>query len=95
MKLENELMTNGNSATLDFHPNVLNLDLFLPLIRSYFKENGGFHVQFNVVGKETLCNAQKNPKKHPGLVVRIAGYPVLFNELSKNAQDSIIDRTEF
>jgi len=95
MKLENELMTNGNSATLDFHPNVLKLDLFLPLIRSYFKENGGFHVQFNVVGKETLCNAQKNPEKHPGLVVRIAGYPVLFNELSKNAQDSIIDRTEF
>ena len=95
MKLENELMTNGNSATLDFHPNVLKLDLFLPLIRSFFKENGGFHVQFNVVGKETLCNAQKNPKKHPGLVVRIAGYPVLFNELSKNAQDSIIARTEF
>lgn len=95
MKLENELMTNGNSATLDFHPNVLKLDLFLPLIRSYFKENGGFHVQFNVVGKETLCNAQKNPEKHPGLVVRIAGYPVLFNELSKNAQDSIISRTEF
>ncbi len=95
MKLENELMTNGNSATLDFHPNVLKLDLFLPLIRSFFKENGGFHVQFNVVGKETLCNAQKNPKKHPGLVVRIAGYPVLFNELSRSAQDSIIARTEF
>lgn len=95
MKLENELMTNGNSATLDFHPNVLKLELFLPLIRSYFKENGGFHVQFNVVGKEALCDAQKNPKKNPGLVVRIAGYPVLFNELSKSAQDSIIARTEF
>ncbi len=95
MKLENELMTNGNSVTLDFHPNVLKLELFLPLIRSYFKENGGFHVQFNVVGKEALCDAQKNPKKNPGLVVRIAGYPVLFNELSKSAQDSIIARTEF
>jgi formate C-acetyltransferase len=82
MKLENELMTNGNFATLDFHPNVLKLELFLPLIRSYFKENGGFYIQFNVVGREALCNAQKNPEKNPGLVVRIAGYPVLFNELS-------------
>jgi formate C-acetyltransferase len=95
MKLENELMTNGNSVMLDFHPNTLKRELFLPLIRSFFKKNGGFHIQFNVVGKETLCEAQRNPVKYPGLVVRIAGYPVLFNELSKTAQDSIIARTVF
>lgn len=95
MKLENELMTNGNSAMLDFHPNTLKSELFYPLIKSYFKKKGGFHIQFNVVGKNVLCDAQINPEKHPGLVVRIAGYPVLFNELSKSAQDSIIARTEF
>jgi formate C-acetyltransferase len=70
-------------------------ELFYPLIRSYFKKHGGFHIQFNVIGKNILCDAQINPEKHPGLVVRIAGYPVLFNELSKSAQDSIIARTEF
>lgn len=95
MKLENELMTNGNSTMLDFHPNTLKLELFLPLVRSFFKKNGGYHIQFNVIGKETLCDAQENPAKHPGLVVRIAGYPVLFNELSKSAQDDLIARTEF
>ena len=95
MKLENKLMTNGNSAMLDFHPNTLKRTLFLPLIRSFFKRDGGYHIQFNVFGKDVLCDAQKNPEKNPGLVVRIAGYPVLFNELSKSAQDSIIARTEY
>jgi formate C-acetyltransferase len=80
---------------LDFHPNSLKSELFFPLIKSFFKERGGFHIQFNVVGKNRLRDAQRNPEKHPGLVVRIAGYPVLFNELSKSAQDSIIARTEF
>ncbi|HEA70888.1 hypothetical protein LCGC14_0608340 [marine sediment metagenome] len=95
MKLENELMTNGNSVTLDFHPSAFKLDLFLPLIRSYFKRYGGYHIQFNIAGKETMLNAQNFPEKYASLVVRIAGYPVLFNDLSKIAQDSIIARTEF
>ncbi len=95
MKLDNELMTNGNSAMLDFHPNTLHIDHFRSLIRSFFKEKGGYHIQFNIVGKDILCDAQKNPENYSGLVVRIAGYPVLFNELSKTAQNSIIARTEF
>ena len=94
-KLENELMTNGNSVILAFHPNTLKMELFEPLIRSYFVENGGFHLQFNVVGKQTLCDAQQNPEEYQGLVVRIAGYSVLFTELSKPAQDDIIARTQF
>ena len=94
-KLDNELITNGNSVILAFHPNTLKIELFLPLIRTYFEENGGYHIQFNVVGKETLCDAQINPKEYQGLVVRIAGYSVLFTELSKSAQDEIIGRTEF
>ena len=95
MKLDNELITNGNSVILAFHPNTLKIELFLPLIRTYFEENGGYHIQFNVVGKEILCDAQINPKEYQGLVVRIAGYAVLFTELSKSAQDEIIGRTEF
>lgn len=95
MKLDNELMTNGNSVILSFHPNSVNPNTFLPLIRTYFKEDGGYHVQFNVVGKNTLCDAQKNPNQYRGLVVRIAGYSVLFTELSKNAQDDIIARTQY
>ncbi len=95
MKLENELMTNGNSIILSFHPNSLKLNIFPTLIRSFFQANGGYHIQFNVVGKDTLCDAQMNPEEYRGLVVRIAGYSVLFTELSKNAQDEIIIRTEF
>jgi formate C-acetyltransferase len=95
MKLDNELITNGNSVILAFHPNTLKIELFLPLIKTYFEENGGYHIQFNVVGKEILCDAQINPKEYQGLVVRIAGYSVLFTELSKSAQDEIIGRTEF
>ena len=94
-KLENELMTNGNSIILAFHPNTLKLELFVPLIRTFLVENGGFHIQFNVVGKQTLCDAQKNPEEYQGLVVRIAGYSVLFTEISKPAQDDIIARTQF
>ncbi|MCJ7652037.1 MAG: glycyl radical protein, partial [Candidatus Lokiarchaeota archaeon] len=95
MKLDNELMTNGNSVILSFHPNSLNTNTFLPLIRTYFKKEGGYHVQFNAVGKEILCDAQKNPNQYRGLVVRIAGYSVLFNEISKLAQDDIIARTQY
>ncbi|NHJ21937.1 MAG: formate C-acetyltransferase/glycerol dehydratase family glycyl radical enzyme [Candidatus Lokiarchaeota archaeon] len=94
-KLDNELMTNGNSIIISFHPNTLKMELFVPLIRTYFVENGGFHIQFNVIGKETLCDAQLNPEEYQGLVVRIAGYSVLFTELSKQAQDDIIARTQY
>lgn len=94
-KLENSLQTNGNSLILSFHPNSFNIDLFPSLIRSYFTKDGGYQIQFNIVGKETLKDAQINPKNHIGLVVRIAGYSVLFNQLSRNAQNEIIARTEY
>ena len=94
-KLDNSLQTNGNSLILAYNPSSFRVDLFPALIRSYFVKDGGYHVQFNVVGKQTLCDAQKHPERYPGLVVRIAGYSVLFNELSKTAQDDIIARTEY
>ncbi len=94
-KLENELITNGTSLILAFHPNTFKNNMFVPLIKSFFQANGGLQIQFNVIGKEILCNAQQNPKNYQGLVVRIAGYSVLFAELSKRAQDDIIARTQF
>jgi formate C-acetyltransferase len=63
------------------------------LIRSYFKMNG-HHIQFNVVDAETLRDAQKNPERHQGLIVRVAGYSDYFNDLGVELQNEIIQRTE-
>ena len=54
----------------------------------------GFSIQFNVVDRKTLLDAQAHPEKHKNLVVRVAGYSALFVELSKAIQDDIINRTE-
>ena len=64
------------------------------LIRTFFNHLEGFHVQFNVVSRETLLDAQNHPDKHRDLVVRVAGYSAFFNVLSKATQDDIIARTE-
>ncbi len=53
-----------------------------------------WHVQFNVVNRETLIAAQKDPDKYRGLIVRIAGYSAYFTELSKDLQDDLIARTQ-
>ena len=52
------------------------------------------HIQYNVVSKETLLDAQKHPEEHRDLIVRVAGYSAFFNVLSKATQDDIIARTE-
>lgn len=64
------------------------------LIRTFFNKLEGFHVQYNVVSRETLRAAQKNPEKYRDLIVRVAGYSAFFNVLSKKTQDDIIERTE-
>ena len=64
------------------------------LIRTFFNRLDGFHVQYNVVSKETLIEAQLHPEKHRDLIVRVAGYSAFFNVLSKQTQDDIIERTE-
>ena len=66
----------------------------IAMLRAFFNRLEGFHVQFNVVSRETLIDAQKNPEKHRDLVVRVAGYSAFFNVLSKQTQDDIINRTE-
>ncbi|MBE5751500.1 MAG: glycyl radical protein [Clostridiales bacterium] len=96
-KLEQGVASNGTLLNQKFHPSALagmsGLTKFVALIRSYFDQKG-MHMQFNVVTRETLLDAQKNPEKYKTLVVRVAGYSALFTTLSRSLQDDIINRTE-
>ncbi|MBQ7224118.1 MAG: glycyl radical protein [Clostridia bacterium] len=96
-KLEQVVASNGTLLNQKFHPSALSgmngLTKFVALIRSYFDQKG-MHMQFNVVTRETLLDAQKNPEKYKTLVVRVAGYSALFTTLSRSLQDDIINRTE-
>ena len=69
------------------------LNQMASLIRSYFNMDG-HHIQFNVIDRQTLLNAQKYPEKYKDLIVRVAGYSDHFRNLSKALQDEIINRTE-
>lgn len=64
------------------------------LLRTFFNKLKGYHIQYNVVSRETLLDAQKHPEKHRDLIVRVAGYSAFFNALSRATQDDIIERTE-
>lgn len=64
------------------------------MIGTFFKRLHGYHVQYNIVSRNTLIDAQKHPEAHKDLIVRVAGYSAFFNVLSKATQDDIIDRTE-
>lgn len=96
-KLDHGIASNGTLFNQKFHPSALNgesgLDNFIALIRSYFDQKGS-HMQFNVVSRETLLDAQKRPENYQHLVVRVAGYSALFTTLSRSLQDDIINRTE-
>lgn len=63
------------------------------IVRSYFNRDG-HHIQFNVIKKETLIKAQKDPESYKNLIVRVAGYSDYFNNLDKSLQNEIINRTE-
>lgn len=64
------------------------------LLRTFFNRLHGYHIQYNIVSRETLIDAQQHPEKHRDLIVRVAGYSAFFNTLSKATQDDIIARTE-
>lgn len=68
------------------------LNIIEGVIKTYF-EDGGQHIQINVVDNETLKKAQEKPENYKGLMVRVAGYMAYFTELDKSAQDAIIYRT--
>lgn len=96
-RLDHGIASNGTLFNQKFHPSALSgetgLDNFVSLIRTYFDRKGS-HMQFNVVSRETLLDAQKHPENYKHLVVRVAGYSALFTTLSKSLQDDIIRRTE-
>ena len=96
-RLDHYIASNGTLFNQKFHPSALSgrrgLENIAGLIRSYFDQKGS-HMQFNVVSRETLLDAQKHPEQYKHLVVRVAGYSALFTTLSKSLQDDIIRRTE-
>ena len=96
-RLDHYIASNGTLFNQKFHPSALSgregLEKFVGLIQSYFDQKGS-HMQFNVVSRETLLDAQKHPEQYKHLVVRVAGYSALFTTLSKSLQDDIIRRTE-
>ena len=83
---------------MKFHPSALTTrdDLlnFLNMIKTYFHDYGGKHIQFNVISRETLLDAQANPENYRNLVVRVAGYSALWVELERTIQDELIARAE-
>ena len=96
-RLDHFIVSNGTLFNQKFHPSALSgregLEKFVALIRGYFDQKG-MHMQFNVVDRQTLLDAQEHPEEYKHLVVRVAGYSALFTTLSRSLQDDIIRRTE-
>jgi formate C-acetyltransferase len=97
-KLRTEKIVGGVLLNQKFNPVMLenekDCQKLSMLIRTFFDDLHGFHVQYNVVSRETLLDAQKHPEKHKDLIVRVAGYSAFFTVLSPQTQNDIIERTE-
>ena len=97
-KLPTEKITGGVLLNQKMTPTMIateeNKQKLELLISAFFNRLHGYHVQYNIVSKETLIDAQMHPEKHKDLIVRVAGYSAFFNVLSKKTQDDIIGRTE-
>lgn len=97
-KLPTEKITGGVLLNQKMTPHMLakeeNKRKLELLIQTFFNRLHGYHVQYNIVSKATLLDAQAHPEKHRDLIVRVAGYSAFFNVLSKKTQDDIIGRTE-
>lgn len=97
-KLPTEKITGGVLLNQKMTPQMLstkeNKQKLEMLIRAFFNRLHGYHVQYNIVSRETLLDAQLHPEKHKDLIVRVAGYSAFFNVLSRKTQDDIIGRTE-
>lgn len=91
------ISTGGTLLNQKFTPSVVRgekgLDNMASLVRSYFAMDG-HHIQFNVIDRQTLIEAQKHPEDYKDLIVRVAGYSDYFRNLDKALQDEIINRTE-
>ena len=97
-RLDHTLCYNGTLYNMKFTPDFFDTESrrkkFISMVDAYFGM-GGFHVQYNVVSRETLEDAKVNPMQHRDLIVRVAGYSAYFIELDPFVQDEVIARTEF
>lgn len=97
-KLPTREITGGVLLNQKLTPTLLSIDenkiKLMALLRTFFNALHGYHVQYNVVSRETLLDAQAHPEEHRDLIVRVAGYSAFFNALSRQTQDDIIARTE-
>ncbi len=97
-KLPTHLITGGVLLNQKMNQSVFenprDTEKLISIVRTFFDVLKGFHVQYNIVSKETLLAAQKEPEKYKNLIVRVAGYSAFFNALSRETQNDIIDRTE-
>jgi pyruvate formate-lyase/glycerol dehydratase family glycyl radical enzyme len=97
-KINHDVHAGGTLLNIKFAPELLqsdrNLKNLASIIRAYFAL-GAFHVQFNVISTETLRKAQERPEDYRDLLVRVAGYSTQFVNLSREAQDAIIERTTY
>ncbi len=97
-KLRTEKITGGVLLNQKMTPQMLsteeNKQKLEMLISAFFNRLHGYHVQYNIVSRETLLDAQIHPEEHKDLIVRVAGYSAFFNVLSRATQDDIIARTE-
>jgi len=96
-KLDHVIASNGTLLNQKLHPNALKdergLRNLIGVTETLFN-GGGTHVQYNVISRDMLLDAQQNPEKYRGMVVRVAGYSAFFTALDKAIQDDIIARTE-
>lgn len=97
-KLNTREITGGVLLNQKVTPQLMSKDenktKLIALLRTFFNRLHGYHVQYNVVSRETLLDAQIHPEDHRDLIVRVAGYSAFFNVLSRQTQDDIIERTE-
>ncbi|MDR2571714.1 MAG: glycyl radical protein [Oscillospiraceae bacterium] len=97
-KLRTDKITGGVLLNQKMTPAMLedpeNIEKLISLLRAFFDKLKGFHIQYNIVSRETMLDAQIHPDNHKDLIIRVAGYSAFFNVLSKVTQDDIIQRTE-
>jgi pyruvate formate-lyase/glycerol dehydratase family glycyl radical enzyme len=96
-RLDHVIASNGTLLNMKFHPNALKdsqgISNLIAVTETLFN-GGGTHIQYNVINKETLRDAQAHPENYRGLVVRVAGYSAFFTSLDQAIQEDIISRTE-